>query len=336
MEKDNKFSIPEPPTEFGSGFLAEFWQRKAPLPTISGMALPIYYLKRGVQSILALPSTNLVTVITIAVSFFVLSGFIILLKNIDSSLSTFSTELTISVYLKPDASNDDIQSFLAELKSAAWIKSMAYVSKEQALADFRRDLGDTGYFLEGLERDNPLPASVDIELFPDELGIGSVESSIARLRAMTVVDNVIYGKEWLKNIAQVVKTSRFVGYVALSVVLVLVIFFVSNTIKLVIYSRRDEIEIMKLVGATNELIQIPFVIGGVLQGLIGMLFGVFFIALIFWVMRFQIQTSALLSTIFPSLAFLSPFNLLLLFVLSILIGGMGSFFAVRRFTNQFE
>jgi len=331
---DDSFLIPEPPTEFGSGFLAEFWNRKKTLPKLSGVELWLYYLKQGFVNLVSLPSTNVVSVATITVSFFVLASFIGLLRNAEHVVGRLGSQLSVTAYIKEGAPPAAVDRFVAELSEAPWVKYVNYISKEQALESFKDELGDRSSFLSGLGEENPLPASIDLELYSDELEVGAVNRAVERLRTNALVDEVIFGSEWVENLEGTVATFRYLGMVSLGIVLLLVLFFIANTIKLVMYARRDEIEIMKLVGATGELIAVPFVLGGMLQGVIGALLGVAASGFAFLILKVQLEELSVLGVTLAQLLFVGPVWMVSLLFLGIVMGGVGSFLALGRFLRM--
>jgi len=237
----------------------------------------------------------------------------------------------VTMYLKEGVAEKTVSEFIRELESSPQVRSVRFISKDMALELFRDELGARGSFLEGLDENNPLPASVDLVLQPDELNIDGVRGSIERYRSHPAVDEVIYGSEWVEQVQKVLNVFRLFGYVTLFVVLLVIVFLIANTIKLVIYSRRDEIEIMQLVGATRGFVRIPFVIGGVVQGLLGSVLGLILLKASYALLNFEMRHSALLGAAVPELLFLSPVALITIILVGLLIGAIGSYFALGRF-----
>src|SRR5262245_35209222 len=114
-----KFSVPEPPPEIGTGFLTEYWQSRQPLPTVTGWETVAYYLQRGFFTVLALPMSSFITVLSIAISLFLLAGFLLILQNVDHFLSEAGTTLNLTAYLKDSSTQDKIADLIRELEGSS-------------------------------------------------------------------------------------------------------------------------------------------------------------------------------------------------------------------------
>ncbi len=328
-----KINVREPSPGIGSGFLGEYWQSQRSLPRIQGPEVGIYYLQQGVRTITALPGSSIISVLTIAVSLFLLAGFLLILQNVGGLLTEAGSTLFVTAYIQDEAKPTDVSAFVRKLENSEKVHSAIFVSKEKALELFREDMGTRSGFLEGLEERNPLPASVDITLKPDDVSGSSVESLLEGLRAHSVVEELVYGSEWVERMEGIVKVFRAFGLISLLVALGIIMFLISNTIKLVIYARRDEIGIMQLVGASDSFVRIPFIIGGLLQGLVGSLFGIILLRIGFWLVNLEVRNSTVFGVALPELAFLSFWTVFALTVIGLLVGAFGSFFALRKFMN---
>lgn len=326
------FDVPEPPVGMGSGFLTEFWKSEEPLPKIKGMEIWLYYLQQGVRTVLALPMSSLITIFTVAVSLFLFAGFLLVLQNIGNVLREAGTSLYLTAYVKEGAPENDVYNFVKELQNNEQIRSVKYISKAEALKQFKADLGSRGGFLEGLEQNNPLPASVDIILRPAG-GFSDTEKMVAKLRQVPVIDEVVYGSEWVERAQSIIKLFRLFGLACLLVTLAVIIFLISNTIKLVIYARRDEIAIMQLVGASDPYVKVPFIIGGALQGIIGSFIGLLLLRLAFLLLNFELRNSIVVGIALPEIAFLNFLAIVGVVLIGLVVGAVGSFFALGRFMN---
>ncbi len=329
----DRFAVPEPSPNMGSGFLTEIWRGDLALPTMRGAELYSYYIRKGLRSLLALPGSNAITVLTIAISFFLFSGFLSILQNVDRVISDAGTSLNLTVYFKEGVADNAMSAFVEDLKKDPSFRSVDFVSKTRALELFREHLGAHSGFVEGLEGENPLPASVDIVLHPDELGVSSVDKTLERLRRADEVGEVVYGSEWVGKMQGVIRVFRLFALAALLIVLTVITFLIANTIKLVIYSRRDELEIMQLVGASDFFIRMPFIIGGVIQGIMGSIVSLVILRFGFFLINFELQRSTVFGVALPQLDFIGFFPALGVILAGLLIGALGSFFALGRFMD---
>ena len=323
--------VNEPPTGIGSGVLGAIWVEKKKLPTIAGAERTLYYLTRGVRTLLAIPANNIVSVISIGISLFLFAGFLLLLQNIDRVVSGAGNSVVVSVYFRQGSSADSIEDFLYKLRNNAAVRNFDYISKEEGLELLREEMGSQSGFLSGLQEDNPLPHSVDINVYPDELGTDRVARFLDSLRVDPIVEELIDGSEWIQRARGMLRVFRLIALVALFVSLAVVTLLISNTIRLVMYSRREEIEIMKLVGASDSFIVIPFVIGGLLQGLLGSILGLFLLRFGYVLLNNQLRGSQVFGVTFAKLSFLSLPSLIGIVVLGIVVGAIGSFISLRKF-----
>lgn len=333
MEQKGKVAIPEPDVAMAGGFLSELWTIDEELPKLQGWELYWYYLKEGFQSVLALPLSSTITVLTIAVSVFLLSGFLFVLQNVDRVLSEAGTTLYVTAYIKEDAPQAVIDSYLRKLETNPLIANADFISKEDALRGFKDQLGSRSGFLEGLEEDNPLPRSVDIELRPEAKRLEDVEATVSAIKSEKIIEEVVYGSQWVEQLQGVLKVFRLFGVVSLLVVLVIIMFLIANTIKLVIYARKDEISIMQLVGASDMFVKVPFILGGLIQGASGSALALFFLWVSTSILSMKLQNSHLFGIAVPELAFLGPSAVIGVLLVGIVVGAVGSFFALGRFMN---
>jgi cell division transport system permease protein len=205
---------------------------------------------------------------TIAVSFLIVGIFLIITRNLGALLSEWKEQFQITVFLEDGITAEQLSLLKKRIQSESAVKAMTYTSKEEALQSFRRELKGKESLLEGLG-DNPLPASFQIRVHESSQtpeALGKLSAFLSRLEG---VEDVMYGQEWVDRLAAAVRILRLLGLsvgLALSLASVLI---VSNTIRLTVYARADEIEIMRLVGATKTHIRAPFLLEGMIQGGLG-------------------------------------------------------------------
>lgn len=333
MTNERKVSLPEPPPGLTSGVLTEIWQNQKPMPRLRGLEVLGYYLQSGVQNLYALPGSSVITMVTMALSLFLLAGFILILQNVDTLLSEAGTTLSLTAYIKPQTDEASVKEFIRMVESNSRVRSVNFVSKQQALENFKKDLGSRSAFLDGLDLDNPLPSSVDILMRPDESNIGSLEKLVNQIKQHRVVDEVVYGSEWVERMHGIIRLFRAIGFVSLFFAMGIVVFLISNTIKLVIYSRRQEIAIMQLVGASLNFIRVPFLIGGVIQGFSGSLLALIMLKIGFALLNFEVRNSNVFGVALPKLQFLSLPAVVVIILVGLVVGALGSFFALGKFLN---
>ena len=336
MDNDERIQIDEPPhgmMESGAlqGFLTEYWKSGSNLPRIRGLGVLAYYLRRGVTNLWALPGSATISMLSIAVSLFVFAGLLLVLENVSSILSRLGTTLSVVAYVKDGADQTSVSEFVRELEMNPRVRSVHFVSKEAALEELKKDFGSRSEVLRGLERQNPLPASIDVLLQSDELRVNSVDELLSNIKNRPFVEEVSYGTDWVEKVSRVLRGFRGMSFVALAIVLALVVTLIGNTIKLVLYLRRDEIAVMQLVGASDSFVKIPFILTGFLQGLVGGILSLACLRMMFSFLARNLGETTVLGILIPAPIFLDSQGMLAVLCLGLLVGSVGSFLAVNRF-----
>ena len=185
-----------------------------------------------------------------------LGSFLLLSVNINKWLSDWGESLSMSVYLEDGISDNVKERVKIALSGLEGAEIKPYISKDQALVNLKNSLGDHSGLLEGLDN-NPLPASYEIifhESGENKINPVKVKSDLEKMEG---VDDVQYSEQWIERFSGIMNVFRIVGFVIGGFLCTAVLFITTNTIKLTIYSRRDEIEIYKLVGATDWFVKLP-------------------------------------------------------------------------------
>ena len=333
MSDHSRFSVPEPSPGIQGGVLSALWNQQGKPSRMSKAEWWYYYLYQGARTLGALPGSNALTILTIVLSLVLFFGFVLVFRNVGSVLMEAGGTFYITAYIADEAEEQQVNDFIVEIEKSKRVRSVKYLSKGKALELFRDELGPRSGFLKGLGDSNPLPASIDVVLHQDELGVGGVDRFVAKMRKNPVVAEVVHGSEWVGRAQSIAKTIRFFGVVGILAVFSIVVFLMANTIKLVIYARREEIGIMKLVGATETFVRIPFFLSGLFQGFIGAFGSLLILRLLFAIIRHEIEGSSIFGVAFPHLEFLGVFGVSSVFLLGMTVGGLGSLFALQRFMD---
>jgi len=245
-------------------------------------------------------------------------------------------KVQIRVFLKDGAAPADLDALQSVLEKDARVKSVDYTTKDQALEEFAQTMSESPELVDQLET-NPLPASFDVDLKTPQDVIAVVEMIKAEPSFAAVADrpedpekSLKYGQQIVNRLFAFTRILRIVGVVFIVMLAVISLIFINNTIRLAIYSRRKEIGIMRLVGASNWFIRTPFMLEGVLQSLVGAALALLTLGLIqAFVMPKVVETVSFLPV---SLSGTSAVQIALILVVGgILIGLAGSTFALRRY-----
>lgn len=262
----------------------------------------------------------------------ILGIVLILVLGINSLMVDMQAKFdVVQIYLEDDASPREINEIEDTIRKDNRIVSFEFETESEALENLKEGLGENAYILEGLEDENILPNSFIIQLRDVE----SVEEVVLELREINGVEDIPYNKDVVDKLMEIGKYIR-IGGIAITGTLVLVsIFIISNTIKLAVTSREREIGIMKYVGATNSYIRAPFIIEGMIYGLIAAVISTLIINFgyeyLFNVINDRLYTFLSVLSIPPSVVFMDIGIIFL--AMGIGIGGLGSIISMRKYLD---
>ena len=229
-----------------------------------------YFFREALQSIKHNRFTHLVAVGTITFALLTFGMFIITVINLNRIFDDWGKRVHLIAYLDENTSAEEIKKVSEKITNLPQTKNITYVSKEKALTILKESLQNQDGMLETLD-ENPLPASLEIQLKKEFKNPQNLKAFVATVKRIDIISDVEYGQEWLEKFSAFISIVKLVGISIGGFLFLATLLIISNTIKLTIYSRREEIEIMKLVGATNFFIQVPFLLEGFIQGLSGSL-----------------------------------------------------------------
>ena len=288
-----------------------------------------YAIEEAVLSLRRGRQAGALSTATIALALFVLGAFLVVTANLERLATEWGSVAEMSVYLKDDLTQDQRRAIEGELALGDVIASREYVSKADALARFRQTFSDLTSTVETLG-ENPLPASYELRLRSGATVADSVDRLANRLRGTTGVADVRYDRQWLSRLLSIVTIVRRVGLGLGALLTLAAALTVANVVRLALYARRDELEIMQLVGAPTAYIRGPFVMEGVLQGGFGALIALVGLTLAFFVVRGRYLTPLASAVSLSSVRFLPAEVCVLLVVGGMAVGCVGGIVAAWR------
>lgn len=224
---------------------------------------PAYFVGRAFDAMARGKRVTVVATTTIFVAVFVTGLFAAALHGAQRLLAVWAGEVRISVYLDPSA---DLEAARAAASAAAPGKSVEAVTAQEALRRFREALGPQASLADGL---GPEVVPPSVEVSAPGIRLAEAQALAKRLEAVPGAREVDYGSAWLQALQRIIGRVRWAGLALLCALTAGVALLVANTLRLGVFARRDEIEILKLVGATPRFIGLPFLIEGAVQGLAG-------------------------------------------------------------------
>jgi len=208
------------------------------------------------------------TVSTVAVVFLVLGVFALIGHNLGMLADRLSRGLRLSVYIEDNSTSEQREEIHSRLNSCSFIQSVQFVDANQARLRFREQFGSDASVLDGLG-ENLLPESFEVTFTPGEQHSHLIENLARELARLDGVEDVQYGRSWRGKFMKLMKTVRLLGAGVGFLLCLAALFVISNTIRLSIYARQEEIEILKLVGASDSFVKVPFYLEGITIGALG-------------------------------------------------------------------
>jgi cell division transport system permease protein len=280
------------------------------------------------------PITHILTIVTIAVAIFLLGIFSLFISNSSRAVSRESGEMVVMLFLRDSASQIDVDAMSNQLRQIAPGLSITYTNKTQALRSFRDALADDAKILDGLDADNPLPASINVELRSANEAERIYEQVSGAMGAHPKVESIRYSRGGVTQIKRMLRVVELVGVVGIVFLFVIAGFIIANTIKLALYNHRMEIEIMQLVGARRGSIYAPYLRVGLVQGVLGASIGTLGVFVIYLACKSVLMKAEVLSMLLPSFSFIPLIQIAVVIVAGALVGVGGSFLAVRRYLSE--
>lgn len=278
---------------------------------------------------------HLLTALTMAMTLFVVGALTLLQINFSHLLSGWGEQIQLTAYLKQTLSASEIAEAAARVKSWPEVERVRLINQDEAWRDFHAALGPQSGLLDGLPRD-VLPASLEIALVPGHRDSPRVEQLAARLRSEAEFSSVEYPQEWIERLALILLALEWAKWCLGGLLFLATFFIVGSAVKLALTARRDEIEIMQLVGASMELIQAPFMVEGVIHGIVGgalslaMLWGLFMLA------QSEFPSFAVFMAPLVRPQFLDGPSVAFILSSGALLGAAASLFSLRRFIKTWN
>lgn len=291
-----------------------------------------YFVRRVGRNLRQTPVICSAAIGTVAVALMIMAFFIIVVVNVQQVARQWSREIQVVAYFDKVPGEDKVDRWRDNLEGMKEVERVDFVSREEAFRRFKKRLGDDGDLLDGVGSDF-LPASLEVVLHEASRNKTGVETVVRRLQQIPGLEDVSYEPDWLERFDAFVNLLKLAGFVFGGFLLFAALFIVSNTIKLTLYARREEIEIMSLVGGTPLFIKMPFLLEGALQGIVGGVFALIGVWAIFALVLQEGLYGVLMVTGADSILFLSAWQQGGILVCGLLLGLTGSLLSLRKFVR---
>ncbi|MEE0434026.1 MAG: permease-like cell division protein FtsX [Peptococcaceae bacterium] len=285
-----------------------------------------YTLRDSLRQITRHKLFSFLTILTIAITLTLLSVASLVAANSYNATKNIEDQLRVVAFLKQPSDPEKNTALMEKLEKTEHVDDVVYVSKEEALNSLDEQMSDSELDVkESIGDENPLPDSFQITVDDP----ANIETIAELLAGEKIVDSINYGQDLVDNVVNFNRSAALVGVLVIVLMILATLFLINITIQLTVNSRRDEIQIMKLVGAKNSFIRMPFFIEGIILGALGALIAAI---CVYWGYE---QLYDYISTNLPFLPLLN--NRLMMAILGIgnvvvgiVLGALGSVFAVRK------
>ena len=227
-----------------------------------------YALREALAAFRRAPALTGLSVAMIGLSLFIVGLFGIVAYNIRQTIARVESRVEVVAYLRDDASPNAVALAQHDIEAFPEVQRVYYISRDEALEGARRELVEFRSVFDDLDV-NPLPASFEIRLRPNQRGPGGVKAVAERIASYPFVEEVRYGSEWLDKVFLLRRVAGAATGLLGGAFAIVAALIIGTAVRLAIFARKDEIEIMRLVGATEAFVRSPFVLEGLITGLLG-------------------------------------------------------------------
>ena len=272
---------------------------------------------------------GLSAILLITLSLAALGCFWLLSLNLGRAVEQWRERVRVVAYLREEPRGAGVDDLLARVQALDGVQRVRFVSRAEALSSLKRSLGAQASVVDQLPR-NPLPASLEVTPTPEAATPDGTRELVQRLSAMSEVDEVQGGAEWVESLAQWQRLFQLTGLGVGAVLALAAILTVTTATTLVLHARRDEMEIMRLVGATEAVIRLPLLLQGMTQGLLGAALALAALVAAHAVFAPRLEPLLTLTLGLARSVFLSPAQMALLLAGGAMLGAFGGLLAKGR------
>lgn len=287
----------------------------------------IHFVKKALADIRSNRFLNFITIITISLSILIVSVFLLFFENSSRMIESWNQGGRVMIYLKNDFTLEMLPELKKKINAVGETEVMIYIPKSYAMEKLKKNMSSQSTFLKTL-KDNPLPDAVDIQMKSNN-SFEKIQKFAQGIKAIEIVEDVEYGQGWLGRFLKIFNLFKITGYAMCSLFFLIALFITANTVRLAFYSRQLEVEIMRLVGATETFIKAPFYVEGVLQGFFGGIIGLATLLISYLIISPGIAQN-LASYIYFDIRFLSVQMILLIIFGSTFLGWFGCYLSLKQ------
>lgn len=274
---------------------------------------------------------NFLTTINIALTVIIITSMLIFFLNANKLLKDWNKGLRIIAYISENASKKDIEEMKDEILKIKNTNNVYFLSKEKALEFMQKELKKNDVFFESLKI-NPLPNAFEV-VFKAQMNIEKIKNLAEKIASIKFIEDVEYGQNWIDYFFKIFNMLKLIGVAVALFFIISCIFIVINTLQISFFSKKEDIKIMNLIGASTSFIGKEFYKQAAIQGFIGGLFGFFLTFSFFSLLKFWLLKNGILLA-YNKIEFLPFYYVFIIVILSSLIGFCGCHFSLKQFLKK--
>lgn len=286
-----------------------------------------YFLRQAFWGLQEHRVLALLTVLSISLTFLFSGFFYLIYINLELVGGKVRGKVSMMVYLQDDLSSEETDDLKKRLQKEVGVDRITYLSKEEALQEYLYDLNGDPKLLEALGG-NPFPASFRLMIQKAFQNTPYMNKMKDRISRWIGIEEIQFQNEWIGLLNRVMKFLKFGGIWLGGLLILGILAIVSTTIRLTVYERREEIQILKFMGATNRFILAPFFLEGLIMGVVGSLFALFLLSILFDLFGYWVGGGLPLSMQW-GVIFIPKETMVIILVLGVLLGCLGSLISVK-------
>lgn len=289
-----------------------------------------YLIKNAGNNLWTFRGRNLISVLIIGFSFLVIGIFLALSNNLTYLGERLSNNLAISFFLEKNLKDEELEFIKSQILTSELVEEVTYVSSEEAWNRFAANFPELKDILDNLDS-NPFPPSYEVRLTDKIFSLSAIVYFMENIKSLKGVIDFQFNQEWVEKMDSLSRIVRAIGFFFGGILILASFFIISNVVRLNVLARKNEIEILRLVGATNTYIRIPFLVEGFVLGLLGSLISLIILFIMIKVFPIFVGSSLGAARDFFSLMPLTIEQSIWLIVGGVVIGILGSITSISRF-----
>ncbi|KAA8674552.1 permease-like cell division protein FtsX [Clostridium sp. MT-14] len=288
-----------------------------------------FFVKDAFRSLKRNKTISIAAAATVAATLFIFGISMLTMLNIKQGILEIQSKVEAKVYLEDNITMSQKRDIEDKIKNIDGVVNLSYETKSEALNKFKKQLGDQNKSLvEGLDKDNPIPSSYIVKVSSPEI----ISKVVSNIKGMPGIYSIQDGRGIVDKIVTITRTIKWAGSIIFVLLIGVSLFLIGNTIKITVYSRRKEIGIMKYIGATDWFIRWPFIIEGIIIGVIGAIVSNLVLYYLYRIVYAKASSAfIMMQLISPHYVATTVFGLFIL--AGVIIGAAGSVMSIRKFLN---